>query len=67
MANYKSKKDVEKALKTARDKLGSAREKMFSFKIETPERKKYEELSAKYLKECREIQHVLDRWDALHS
>jgi hypothetical protein len=67
MATYSSKRDVEKALKQARDKLGKARDKMFSFKVETPERKKYEQIAAKHLKECREIQHVLDRWDALHS
>jgi predicted dithiol-disulfide oxidoreductase (DUF899 family) len=67
MPSYKSKKDAEKALKRARDKLAATRNKMFSLKIETPERKKYEDLSAKHLKECREIQHVLDRWDALHS
>jgi hypothetical protein len=67
MASYKTKKDVEKALAKARVKLGKARDAMFKTKIETPERAKWQAASDAALKECREIQHVLDRWDALHS
>ncbi len=57
MPVYKSKKDVENKLRQAREKLKAAREA----KPVDPEK------VAEALKTCNEIQHVLDRWDAIHS
>lgn len=57
MANYTSKKQAEKALVKARKKLVTARE---VWKKDKSDKNKAE--MDKCLKECVDIQHVLDRW-----
>lgn len=57
MPAYKSKADAEKKLKAARNKLVKAREK---WKKDKSSANKAE--MDKWLKECVDIQYILDRW-----
>lgn len=66
MAEYTSKKQVEKALKKAREAYGKAKD---AERAEKDPIKKAELAiaSAEALKVCQNTLFVLDRWDALHS
>lgn len=57
MPNWSTKKQVETALNNARKKAKHARNKHGA------DSKQFKDA----IKECASIQHVLDRWDALHS
>ena len=57
MPVWSSKSEVKEALQAARRNLKQAR---------STHGKESDEAKA-YLKECNDLQAVLDRWDALHS